>query len=178
MKWVLVLCLCVGGCTDQPPRTVTGSPGSGPGVGVGGGGSGGSAGADGGVDGGTDGGEPQGACDNESDLEALEGVGDDGRDIARICGLPNSNSLLLCLSTRPYEQCIAECVEDEVPGLSTECAACYGALERCSRDSFCQTRCQFNGCSAPCLDCLSLAGCIEEYEECRGIPGDDCPTPP
>ncbi len=172
MKWVLVLSLCFVGCSEQQPPAVSG--GSGVGV-VGGGGSGGASAVDGGTDAEVDGGEPKGACDNESDLEAL--AGDDVRDIARMCGLPNMSPFCL-VNSQPYEECISECVADEVPGLSTECAACYGALERCNLDSFCRTQCQFNGCSTLCLDCLNLAGCIEEFEECTAIPGDGCPDSP
>jgi hypothetical protein len=126
------------------------------------------------------GGGALGACDNESDLDALEGVGDTVRDIARTCGLPNNPSSLcgLIFNAPLYEECITECVEEEVPGLSTECAACYGALERCGFDWFCQTQCQLNSCSPVCLDCLNLPGCLEEFEECRGLPGDDCPDSP
>jgi hypothetical protein len=178
MKWLLILCLCVGGCSDDAPPPVTGRPGSGVGEGGGNAGTGGTGG--GGGAGGVGGGAI-GACDNESDLEALEGVGDDGRNIARICG-SLSNPFTICASLassgRQYERCIIACVEDEVPGLSSECAACYGALERCGLDSFCWARCQLNSCSPPCLDCLDLAGCIEEYEDCRGLPGDGCTDPP
>ena len=181
MKWVLVLSFCFLGCTEQRAPAVTGGPGSG--VGVGGGGSGGSSAVDGGTDAAVDGGEPKGACDNESDLEALAGVGDDGRDIARICGLPNNSSSFcasLIFNAPQYEACITECVEEEVPGLSSECANCYGALERCgvAQIPSCRTQCQLNGCSTLCLDCLNLAGCIEEYEDCRGLPGDGCAGSP
>lgn len=133
---------------------------------------------DGGTDGAVDGGESTGACDNESDLEALEGVGNDARNIARICG--SVNNIPSCVFTiQPYEECVTECVEEEVPGLSTECAACYGALEQCGRASFCQAQqCQFDGCSTLCLNCLNLAGCIEEFEACRGLPGDGCAGAP
>jgi hypothetical protein len=176
MRWGLLFLLCVAGCVEEQPPFPGGpvGPGTDPGVIVGGPPVT-DAGMDGAVDGGEDGGEPLGACDNESDLEALDASIDDGRDIARICGWPNNDTLLLCLSLRPYDQCITECVADEIPDLSVECAACYGALERCGLQSFCQARCQFNGCTTQCLDCLNNAGCLEEYEECRGVPGDGCP---
>jgi hypothetical protein len=132
---------------------------------------------DGGTDAEVDGGEPKGACDNESDLEALEGADDNVRDIARICGLPNLPPFCI-INNQPYEECIGECVEDRVSGLSTECAACYGALERCGLGSRCGSQCQFDACSTMCFDCLNLAGCIEDFEECRGLPGDGCPDSP
>jgi len=124
------------------------------------------------------GGGALGACDNDSDLEALEGAGDNVRDIARDCGLPNNVSSFcanLIFNPPLYEECITECVEEAVDGLSTECSACYGELERCGVESICRTQCQLNTCSTLCLDCLNLAGCIEEFEDCRGLPGDGCP---
>jgi hypothetical protein len=134
---------------------------------------------DGGTDAEVDGGEPKGACDNEWDLAALEDVGDNVRDIARVCGAPNT--VPSCIFTiQPYEECITDCVEEEVPGLSPDCAACYGALEGCgvAQVPSCSTQCQFNSCSTSCLDCLNHADCIAEFEECRGLPGDGCPDPP
>lgn len=177
MRWSLLLVLCLTGCVDEQPAAPGAGLGPGTDIGVikppvtdaGVDGS-----VDGSVDGGADAGEPLGACDNESDLEALDDAIDDARDVARVCGWPNNASLLLCLSLRPYDQCITQCVVDEIPDLSIECAACYGALEGCSLQSFCQARCQFDGCSAQCLDCLNGAGCLEDYEECRGLPGDGC----
>ncbi len=134
---------------------------------------------DGGPDGGPDGGEPQGACDNESDLEALDGIGGNVREVARICRAPD-NPFSVCgliSVSQLYEECVGECVEDSIPGLSVECASCEGALERCGPLAVpsCVSPCLFNGCSTLCLDCLSRAGCIEEYEDCRGIPGPGCP---
>jgi hypothetical protein len=174
MKWALILSLCFVGCTESAPPAVTGSY---PGAGVGGAvdGPGGSPVVDGGADAEVDGGEPQGACDSESDLEALES--DNVRDAARICGLPNVPPF--CLVTgQPYDECIAECVEDRVSGLSTECATCYGKLERCGVDSLCGGQCQFDACRMPCFDCLNVAGCIGDFEDCRGLLGDGCPAPP
>ena len=179
MKWLVVFSVFVVGCTNDAPPAVpgTGTPVP-PGMGTGGTGGAGGAGGFGGEGGA--GGGALGACDNDSDLDALESVDDNAREIARICGSPN-NPASLCglISNAPlYEECITECVEEEVPGLSTECAACYGALERCRFDWLCGSQCAFNACSPLCLDCLNLAGCIEEFEECRGLPGDGCPDSP
>ena len=174
MKWALVLSLCFVGCTESAPPTVTGSePGSGVGVAMDD--PGGSPVADGGADAEVDGGEPEGACDNESDVEALDS--ENVRDVARVCGLPNLPPFCL-VNAQPYDECIAECAEDRVPGLSTECATCYGTLEQCGLDSSCGGQCQFDACRTPCFDCLNLAGCIEDFEDCRGLPGDGCPDPP
>ena len=127
------------------------------------------------------GGGALGACDNESDLDALEGAGDNVRDIARDCGSRNNPSSFcdsLIFNLPQYEECVTECVEGAVDGLSTECSACYGELERCGIEVLCRTQCELNACSRSCLDCLNLAGCIEEFEDCRGLPGDGCPDAP
>ena len=153
--------------------------------GIGGGGGMGGAGGIGGAGGmggaGGAGGGALGACDNESDLDALEGAGDNVRDIARDCGSRNNPSSFcgsLIFDLPRYEECVTECVEEAVDGLSTECSACYGELERCGIEELCRTQCELNACSRSCLDCLNLAGCIEEFEDCRGLPGDGCPDSP
>lgn len=159
------------GCTDNAPPTVPGGPGSGIGEG---GGTGGAPGVDGGVDAGVDGGEPSGACENESDTDAIESAGG-VRDIARNCGL------ILCANfvgnSSGYESCVGACVANTVQGLSSECAACYGGIERCSLDAFCRQRCQNDTCSMTCLECLNGGDCVTEFEECRGFRGDGCPDP-
>lgn len=146
---------------------------------IGGGGNDSDAGIDPGLDGGLDAGlddaGPKGACDNESDLGALESAGDSLRNIARDCGQFScvnniGNSVL-------YEDCVTRCVANSVQGLSTDCAGCYGGVERCGHDAFCRTRCQSDTCSVQCLDCLNGADCITEFEACRGLPGDACPDP-
>ncbi len=177
MKWLLVLSLCVVGCSNETAPPTVGGNGNRtpPGQGIGGG-SGGTGGADGGTDAGADGGEPRGACDNGSDLDALEGTGDRPRDIARDCGLIECANWV---GNGPgYESCVSTCVADAVAGLSPECIACYGGLERCSLDSFCRSQCQNNTCSTTCLGCMNGAGCLLDLEECRGLPGDGCPDPP
>jgi hypothetical protein len=180
MKWLVVLSLCVVGCGNDAPPVIPGSdtplsPGNIDGTGGAGGGAGG-----GGGTGGEDG--SIGACDNEADLGVIEGMDSSLRDVARDCGLPN-NVFSLCANLifngQQYEECIAECIEEEVPGLSTECVACYGALERCgvAQIPSCRTQCQLNTCSTLCLDCLNRVDCISDFEECRGLPGDGCPAP-
>ena len=137
----------------------------------GGTGSGGSAGAGGA---GGAGGESFGACDNASDLEILASSGN-VRDTARDCGgLGRCNGDDPNLNGDVYEGCITACVENDVQGISNECASCYGALERCGLDSFCRLRCQLNTCSPMCLSCLRIAGCTEEFESCRGLEGTEC----
>jgi len=169
------------GCSDPSTApAVAGGGGDLPITGIRPGGSGGSAGA-GGIGGGAGGSETLGACDNGSDLDAIESAGESLRDIARDCGLPNNPEFtcanLIIINGPQYGDCIGECVEDRVPDLSSECAACYGGVEQCGLNAFCRTQCQLNTCGVRCLDCLENAGCIEEYEECRGLPGDGCPEP-
>ena len=171
MKWLVILCVCVVGCTDEPPPSISGNPGSG--VGEGGGGSGGVPAVDGGTDAAVDGGESKGACDNEADLGVIEGADPSVRDVARDCG-KGECAIFFGLGLE-YESCVDRCVTDQVPDLSTGCTVCYGSSERCSHDSLCILRCRNDTCSTMCLDCMMLAGCIEELEECTGIPGNDCP---
>ncbi|MFW2387993.1 MAG: hypothetical protein ACN4G0_06640 [Polyangiales bacterium] len=178
MRWLLLIGLLLSGCSDSPPPTYGGGAGAVPGGSIPDpGGTGGNGGAGGSGGEGGDGGS-MGACDNATDIGAMEAAGESLRDVARSCGLPNNMSSF-CASLIGtgglYEECISDCVEESVPGLSTECAACYGALERCGLASLCRTSCQLNNCSSLCLDCLNRGGCIEEYETCRGLPGDSCP---
>jgi len=176
MKWLLCFALLLAGCSDSPPPSAGGGsnlPGVGPGTG-GAGGAGG-AGGTGGV-----GGAPRGACDNAKDIDAAEAAGVSLREVASSCG-SLANVSTFCdnfkFNAEQYEECVSDCVEDEVPGLSIECASCYGALERCGLVQFpsCRISCQQNLCSTLCLNCLNDAGCLEEYEDCRGLPGDGCP---
>jgi hypothetical protein len=176
MKWLLILAVCVAGCADEAPPTVPTSPGSGIGVGGGTAGTGGAGGAGGAGGGGGVGGGSVGACDNEDDLQAIEDEDSTMRDVARDCG---EGKCLIFFSRGPeYESCVHECVKDNVPDLSVECAACYGASERCSHDSLCTLRCRNDTCSVTCLDCMTVAGCIEELEACSGLPGNGCPNKP
>lgn len=149
-----------GGITNIP-GTITGGGGT-----SGTGGMGGAGGSGGGA---------SGACDNPSDLDAIEGAAPSIRDIARNCGL--TSCALFVLNGPAYQICVDACVGSSVEGLSTPCARCYGALERCGRDALCFESCSLNTCSSFCTDCLAAAGCITEFEECRGLPGDDCPPP-
>lgn len=116
-------------------------------------------------------GEPVGACDNDSDLQVLASAGG-VRDVARDCGILRCSGAIG--DTNVYEACVEACIENDVQGISTECAGCYGEMERCGFESFCQLRCQSNTCSPMCLSCLNDAGCTEEFEACRGLTGSEC----
>lgn len=177
MRYFLLIAVFVAGCGEPSsapavpsggggPVNVTGSNGSGGTVGPGGTDGAGGGGGDGGA-----GGAAAGACDNTSDLEALAAAGS-VRDVARDC------TVFRCAGTiangAAYQACVESCIENDVPDLSSECVGCYGAMERCGLDSFCQLRCQSNTCNTMCLSCLSTAGCVEELEACRGIDGSEC----
>ncbi|MGB8332759.1 MAG: hypothetical protein WCE62_21725 [Polyangiales bacterium] len=175
MKAFLVALALVFGCSDQgagPP------PGGGSGIPpiLGTGNTGGSPPPDGGIEPGTDASVSRGACDNAADLGAIESSGST-RDISRGC------SQTTCLvesfgDLAIYEQCVNGCVEDGVQGVSADCAACYGLLERCIIEQSCREACVGGDtCSTVCSNCLSTYGCTEEFESCRGLPGDGCSTP-
>ena len=172
MKWLLIFALGLFGCGDDPPPTISGGgervpSGSSGGTGATGGAGG--AGGAGGV-GGVGGAVPKGACDNGTDLGAIEGAS--VRNIARDCGV------FVCATSignsLAYGQCVDDCVNARVTGISTDCANCYGNLERCGLVALCRFQCQANTCSALCLNCLNGASCITEFEQCRGLPGDSC----
>jgi hypothetical protein len=176
MRWAFCCFLCAVGCTQEAPPTVSGDGHGHDGVTIGrppgAGGSGGSPGADGGADAEVDGGEPGGSCNNESDLGAIEGANDRLRDIARDCGVFLCGNLVG--NGELYGECVSTCVQNGVQGLSIECAACYGELERCGHDAFCRARCLSNTCSMIRMDCLGGADCFTEFESCRGLPGNGC----
>jgi len=158
------------GCAEETAPPASGGIGKPPGTITGGGGTGGMGGMAGA---GGAGGATNGLCNDESDLDAIEGAGASLRDIASDCGLTRCANFVG--SGPAYEACINNCVESDVVGLSSECATCYGGLERCAYDGFCFESCRFDTCSTFCIDCLAAADCILEFEECRGLPGDGCP---
>jgi len=171
MKWVLLFALGLLGCGDDPPPTLSSGSGRVPSGSIGGTGATGGAGGGGGA-GGAGGAVPRGACDNRSDLGAIESASESVRDIARDCGL------FVCAasvgSANAYGVCVEDCVSDRVAALSTDCAGCYGNLERCGLPALCRFQCQANTCSALCLNCLNGANCLTEFEQCRGLPGNSC----
>lgn len=169
MEWLLILALGMLGCGDEPPPTIGGN-GNGAPVGdtSGRGGSGGEGGG-----GGEGGAETKGACDNGSDLDAIEGASGGLRNIARDCGRSFDCAPDLG-SSNAYGECVSDCVEGSVAGLSMNCASCYGDLEGCGFAASCRPLCLINTCSPQCLNCLNDADCITAFEDCRGLPGDGC----
>ncbi|MDH3726698.1 MAG: hypothetical protein OER77_04130 [Myxococcales bacterium] len=176
---MLICTVIVTGCANDPPPPF--APGSEGGfvpdfltrvVDPGGGGAGG--GLDGGIDSGVDGGVDGGWCDNLPDLEALAAA-----NVSSVTALCTG---LVCLNTLGntvlHQQCVSACLEQNISGLSSECAVCYAGVAGCALDALCYGVCQFNTCGLQCLNCLSFAGCLIEFEACRGIPGTVCDGPP
>ena len=160
------------GCGDDPPPTIDGTGNRNPTGTIGGtGGASGAGGAGGGS--GAGGAAPKGACDNGSDLDAIEGASSGLRDIARDCGLidcaANVGDSIF------YEDCVSNCVANDVTGLSANCAGCYADLERRGLVADCRFECQINSCGTRCLTCLNDANCITDFGNCRGLSGDGCP---
>jgi len=73
MKWLIIFSLGLLGCGDDPPPTVGGGGDRIPTGNIGGPGDTGGAGGGGGA-GGAGGAAPKGACDNGTDLDAIEGA--------------------------------------------------------------------------------------------------------
>jgi|GEM_PF-2053353 len=174
MKRLLLTLVLVIGCADPiAPPPPGGSSGIPPLVGTGN--TGGSPPVDAGIDAGRDASVSRGACDNAGDLDAINSSGNT-RDISRGC------SQIICIAysvgdLAQYEQCINDCVENGVQGVSADCAACYGLVERCTIEQSCSEACVGDTCNTVCSDCLDSAGCTAEFEDCRGLPGDGCTTP-
>jgi len=97
------------------------------------------------------------------------------RNAARDCGSFNCGPSIA--NPAEYESCVNMCIDLRVEGLSPDCTACYGAVERCSLESLCRPLCQNASCSLVCLNCLDAGNCIEDLEKCTGIPDDTCGAP-
>lgn len=104
------------------------------------------------------------ACLNAEDLSmvCMETFGDDYVAPCATTALGDGAATSTCLQTEPPEG----------PGLSMDCADCYGAQTECIRDN-----CVFAGgavCSPPnenspdCLTCRDSAGCDAAAETCTG----------
>ena len=111
-----------------------------------------------------------GACNSPTDIEILRTV--NVRTNADFCsGVSCFNTIA---SPPLYAQCVTECLEQRVAGLSFECAECYGDELSCGLRNFCFNSCQFAACSVPCRTCLEFASCTSAFEVCRGLPGNGC----
>jgi hypothetical protein len=136
-------------------------------------GTGGGAGATGqGGDGGTGGdGAGAGACNKQSDIDALMALlPNNARQVAAECGVSSQNEIAF---EDLFTADVAACVEQDVTGLSSECAVCYGELAFCSGVT-CLPSCRVNACSTDCLSCAGYDTCIDELTQCAGRMSTDC----
>jgi hypothetical protein len=119
------------------------------------------------------GGDPVvGACNNGGDAAAIANAGSSLESIGATCA--GSTCLGQLGDPDAYASCVSTCIETSVPGLSSECAGCYGELGGCAVGNLCLA-CASDTCSAMCLDCLNGAQCLTRLEECTGIPVEVCP---
>ena len=199
---VMTASLGLFGCTDPVPSAPGGGPGTGgiiilpPTGGSGGSGAGGMAGmaGHGGQSGagGTAGGGGQsgaggaaggggaggigmieGACNNDADLMALAALlPENGRGVAAGCGTVNC-ALVLGQGEALFKECATDCMEENVSGLSTECASCYADLAWSAR-LLCNTPCANSSCAPTCLTCGSYDDWLRTLDRCAGRMSLDC----
>lgn len=170
-----------GGSIIPPPVGGSGGSGatggSGGGAGSGGtaatGGSGGMAGTGGmGGEAGSGGVVSPGACVEDSTL-LTDLLPDNARWFAHRCALetcaPQATEAL-------FKQCITDCVQEAVVGLSTECAECYGDLAWNAVPN-CNTACgqsSMSSCAPICFTCGSYDAWLSELDACAGRMSVDC----
>jgi len=99
-----------------------------------------------------------GACDNPADLATIDAEDVDGAAIT--CGMS-------CMSDSDVAGCVSTCLQGD-PGLSPECADCYGARLVCAA-TYCASECLMNPASAACLACQETNGCASAFETCSGL---------
>jgi len=68
----------------------------------------------------------------------------------------------------------AQCILKAFPGLTAECAGCFGDFVDCSKSN-CMFKCMFDPDSQSCKDC-SLEHCMGDLSRCTGVPGHSIPT--
>jgi hypothetical protein len=105
-------------------------------------------------------------------LEASAG----GRTVAAGCAV---TFVPACNPNDPvaYAGCISQCVARRIPGLSTACTLCYGAVQSCALENTCTAACNLNACGETCLECLGAAGCLDALDACTGLDSDECAPP-
>ena len=169
------------GGTVGPPATggsggtgTGGSGGTAGGSGTGGSaGMGGAAGGNGGAGGSGGIGLGDGACDNVDDLDALSGLlPNNARNVAASCGVACAALTVEAL----YVQCVVECVQDDVPGLSEGCATCYGDFAWCLGLG-CNSNCEIDACDPVCeseTSCPGYGSCFADLNQCAGRNSRDC----
>jgi len=100
---------------------------------------------------------PPGACTNTADEAVMAGASFESE--AETCAMN-------CIAA---EMCVTDCMRDDV-GLSMGCATCFGGAGQCALDN-CVGDCLLDPRGAACTDCRRMAGCIDDYETCSGLPG-------
>jgi hypothetical protein len=135
------------------------------GGGMGGGGMGGGGGAGGmaGVGGG-------GACLSQSDLDAITALyPTSARQIAAQCGIDCASAV----GDQAFLDCTNPCIDDGIPGLSTDCGFCYGDFALCIRFT-CLNQCALDPCGTSCESCPGYDPCFEALSQCAGRDSRDC----
>jgi len=185
VAWIASVAAC---SNPAPPAPGDGTGGSGLIGGTGGsagtaggagsGGTGGVSGTGGAGGMGGAGGIAGGACRNDPDLEIIVATTPNLRWQAAYCGAP--------LQGRDEADFLNEfdlCMVGRVPGLSSECRSCYGALAWCADDNptaNCNTTCAgtADACGPQCItdsiNCPGYDACFTMLRECTGRDSLDC----
>ncbi|MBW1831191.1 MAG: hypothetical protein DRH23_13060 [Deltaproteobacteria bacterium] len=130
--------------------------------GMGGGGMGG-AGGMAGVGGG-------GACLSQSDLDAITDLyPTSARQVAAQCGIDCAG----VVGDQAFLDCTNPCIDDDIPGLSTDCESCYGDFALCIRFT-CLNECALEPCGTSCESCFGYDPCFEALSQCAGRDSRDC----
>jgi hypothetical protein len=183
---VLALIASMMACSESsPPPPPGGGTGGGPGGGLppgggtgatGGGGSGGVGGEGGaggiGGGGGIAGAGGMGACLSQSDLDAITDLyPTSARQVAAQCG--NSPACNGAVGDEAFLDCVNPCIESGIPGVSTDCASCYGDFAVCIR-FLCLSQCALQPCTPSCESCPRYDPCFEALSQCAGRDSRDC----
>lgn len=67
--------------------------------------------------------------------------------------------------------CVRDCTQ-EATGLSDECVTCTGDTVACGA-AFCTGACAQDPSAAGCIQCRCDNNCIQEFDECSGLPSDN-----
>ena len=60
------------------------------------------------------------------------------------------------------------CLQRDPPGLSQDCAGCYGAQTGCIASNCLTAGCSSDRTSESCLACIEASGCQAAFDSCRG----------
>jgi len=117
-----------------------------------------------------------GACVNEPDLDVIRKTLPNLRWQAASCG----TSCQSLLTHDALLNCVDLCVDNQVPGLTSECTSCYGELAWCAGTA-CNTWCANQtvsactpDCTADSARCPDYSTCLTELNQCAGRDSLDC----